>query len=617
MDGLNKTPDSARIGRFDVLGCLGEGLQGRVYLALDPDLRRKVAIKLVIRPSGLDRAGGLVPQEALHLAELRHHNIVSVYELGAEAGVPYLVCEFIEGMTLREMRDARGCLPLTRSLPLTKGILEGMAHAHAKGILHLDLGAANVMVDTEGVARVMDFGLSRKDRLRIGEGGTLYGALAYMSPEHLLGKSLDARTDVYSLGLLAYELLTGRRAKEGKDRNALIRATVLGGLDYSPLLEMDPGGQLAAWVRTAVARDPGARYANAGAMLEAFMACPIVRATVSGGPAGEHVAIEYLLFRIRRTTDLPAISGALAEINRLAAPDAQTPVAKLATAILCDHALTNKVLKLASSSFYGPSGRGVRNVSDAIRVLGMNGVRQACTALLGLRAFANGLENDELVDALSASFVAGLIARHLASAARIGDCELAFISGLFQGVGRSLAIYHFPHEHAEAKALFVAGDYDWPQAQLEVFGVSYQELGRAVLRTWGFPEAILTCMAPWERPVAARPESEAEALLAVATFANRLCGVFQDSAPELWAQRCAGVTAAFSAALGITDEKTAILLEGSVRKFRELAPVFGLPLRPGRYAERVGAWCANAAHREPDGQSAAAGQDAGAGRAPV
>jgi HD-like signal output (HDOD) protein len=276
-------------------------------------------------------------------------------------------------------------------------------------------------------------------------------------------------------------------------------------------------------------------------------------------------------------------------------------VARVANAILCDHALTNKVLKLASSSFYGPSGRGVRNVSDAIKVLGMNAVRQACTALLGVRSFANGLENDELVDALSASFVAGLISRHLASAARIRDCELAFICGLFQGVGRSLAIYHFPHEHAEARAFFVAGTYDWPQAQVEVFGVTYQELGRAVLRTWGFPEAILTCMAPWEQLATTRPESEAEALVAVATFANRLCGVFQDPGPELWAERCARVTAAFSTSLGITGEQMAILLDGSVRKFRELAPVFGLPLRAGGYAERVGAWCASVAvARQPE-----------------
>jgi serine/threonine protein kinase len=593
MDGLNKSPDPPRIGRFEVLRCLGEGLQGRVYLALDPDLRRKVALKLVVRASRLDRAGSFVPREALHLAELRHHNIVSFYEFGAEAGVPYLVCEFIEGMTLREMAAARGPLPLATSLPLVKGILEGMAHAHAKGILHLDLGSTNVMVDTEGVARVMDFGLSHKDRLRLEADGMLYGALAYMSPEHLLGKSLDARTDIYSLGLLAYELLTGRRAKTGADRNALMRATVLGQPDYSPLLELDPGGQLASWVRTAVARDPGGRYANAGAMLEAFMACPLVRATLAGGRAGEHVAVDYLLFRIRRTTDLPAISGTLAEINRLTAPDAQIPLPRVANAILCDHALTNKVLKLASSSFYGASGRGVRNVSDAIRVLGMNAVRQACTALLGVRAFANGLENDELVDALSASFVAGLISRHLASAVRIGDCELAFICGLFRGVGRSLAIYHFPHEHAEAKALFVAGACGWPEAQIEVFGVTYRGLGRAVLRTWEFPEAILTCMAPWEQPAAARPESEAEALLAIATFANRLCGVFQDARPELWAERCAEVTAGFSAALGVTDAATARLLEGSVRKFRELAPVFGLPLRAGGYAERVGAWCEN------------------------
>src|SRR5262245_34864204 len=178
----------------------------------------------------------------------------------------------------------------------------------------------------------------------------------------------------------------------------------------------------------------------------------------------------------------------------MTAPDSQTPVAQLAQAILCDHALTNKVLKLASSSFYGDTARGVKNVSDAIKVLGTNAVRQACTALLGLRQFSDGLDNEELLDSLSISFLAGLVARHLAPSAGVRDREQAFICGLFQGVGRSLAIYHFPREHAEIRALVGAGTLPPPQAQAEVLGVSYQELGRSVARTWGFPEAILASM---------------------------------------------------------------------------------------------------------------------------
>jgi serine/threonine protein kinase len=584
------------VGRFELLRPLGEGLQGRVYLALDPHLRRKVALKLVLQPSGApDGDDDAVPNEALHLAELRHPNVVSVYEIGTHDRIPYLVCEFVEGTTLRELLAAQGPMPLHKTIPLLKGILEGMAHAHAKGVLHLDLSPSNLMVDVEGVPRVMDFGLSRKNRLRPGPGDALCGALAYMSPEHLTGGVLDARTDVYALGLIAYEMLTRRRAKSVGDRDALMRATFLGGIDLSPLLEADPRGELAAWVRGAAHRDPNQRFADAAGMLEAFTACQIVRSIVAGaGAASEHAAVDYLLFRIRRKTELPALSNTLVEINRMAAPDSQAPVARLAQVILCDHALTNKVLKLASSSFYGDTARGVKNVSDAIKVLGTNAVRQACTALLALRQFGDGLDNEELRDSLSASFVAGLVARHLAPAARVRDREQAFICGLFQSVGRSLAIYHFPREHAEIKALVAAGTLISPQAQVEVLGVTYQELGRSVARTWGFPETILVSMAPWRAPDAIRPESEAEGLLLAATFANRLCGVFQSAAHDEWEARFTKLIDAFGASLRLTRADAVAILASAIRKFAELAPILGLPVRPEGCIHQIGAWAEHA-----------------------
>ncbi|MCC7483463.1 MAG: HDOD domain-containing protein [Burkholderiales bacterium] len=583
-------PGTSRIGRFEIVRLLGQGLQGKVYLALDPKLRRKVALKLVLDTVSPQDAGDAVPSEALHLAELRHPNIVSVYEFGEHGRIPYLVCEFVEGATLRERLASDGALPLHRSLPLLKGVLEGMAHAHSKGILHLDLSPSNLMVDTDGVPRVMDFGLSRKNRLRLAPGAELAGALAYMSPEHLRGRTLDARTDVYALGLIGYELLAHRRAKAGNERSALIRATVMCDYDFSPIVEADPAGQLAAWVRTATQREPDQRFANAGAMLEALNACQAARATTQGGGGkGEHAAIEYLLFRIRRKSELPALSRALVEINRMTAPEAQTPVAKLANAILLDYALTNKVLKLASSSFYGGAGRNVKNVSDAIRVLGMGAVRQACTALLALRQFGDAGSNGELVDSLSGSFIAGLLARHLAPLASVKDREQAFICGLFQGIGRSLAIYHFPREHEEAKALVASGT-SWPEAQVELFGVTYQELGRSVARTWGFPETILVSMAPWNSATASRPESEADGLFHVATFANRLCGVFVDPRREAWEGRLARLSETYADSLGLAPGAIAETMDGAIGKFRELAPIIGLPLREGGYVGSIAAW---------------------------
>ena len=121
-------------------------------------------------------------------------------------------------------------------------------------------------------------------------------------------------------------------------------------------------------------------------------------------------------------------------------------------------------------------------------------------------------------------------------------------------------------------------------------GPTYQELGRSVARTWGFPESILVSMAPWRSPVAARPESEAEALLHVATFANHLCGIFVYAQEDQWEQGFAKLVDAFTPSLGLTQETTTAVLHVAIGKFRELAPIFGLPLRSRGYVERVGAW---------------------------
>jgi len=588
---MTEKPAPSSIGRFRVVRALGAGLQGTVYLAIDTTLRRKVAIKVLTNDEARQDLDQDAPAEAVHLAELRHPNIVSVFEVGDHAGLPYIVCEYVEGSPLRELLAAEGPLTTRRALTTLLGVLEGMAHAHARGVCHLDLSPSNLMIDGEGVPRVMDFGLSRKNTHRTPTGDTVFGALAYMAPEHLRAGSLDARTDVYALGLIAYELLTGLRANAAKGRNALFRHILSGEVEPGPLLDVDGSGQLAEWIRTATQKSPEQRYADAGAMLEAFKLCAPVRATLGGaGTHSDHAAVENLLFRMRRKKDFPALSSTLLEINRMAAEDSSTPVATLANKILCDYALTNKLLKLANSAFFGAGGRSVKSVSDAIRVLGMSHVRQACTALLSLQQFDGALENDELVDVLSASFTAGLIARFVAPMLKVPDVEQAFIAGLFQGMGRSLAIYHFPREHAEVKETVAAGTMNWPEAQVEVLGVTYQELGRSVARLWGFPEPLLGAMAPWRGGPILAPTTETEALFQAATFANRLCSVCSDDQPEAAELRLTALVGHFEDSLGLSAARAADILQGATEKFRQLAPVLGLGTPRKGFIERTLAW---------------------------
>jgi serine/threonine protein kinase len=588
---MSETPPPTTIGRFRLVRTLGAGLQGKVYLALDPNLRRKVAIKVLNNEEALLDLGESAPTEAVHLAELRHPNIVSVFEVGMQHTLPYIVCEYVEGEPLREVLAAEGPLSPRKALTTLRGVLEGMAHAHSRDVCHLDLSPSNLMIDSEGVPRVMDFGLSRKNTHRTPTGDTVFGALAYMAPEHLRAGTLDARTDVYALGLIAYELLTGLRANSAKGKNALFRQILSSEADPAPLLDVDSTGQLAEWIRTATQKDPHQRYADAGAMLEAFNLCSPVRAALGGtGTHSDHAAVEYLLFRMRRKKDFPALSNTLLEINRMAAEDSSTPVATLANNILCDYALTNKLLKLANSAFFGSGGRSVKSVSDAIRVLGMSHVRQACTALMSLQQFDGALDNEELVDVLSASFTAGLVARHVAPALKVPDAEQAFIAGLFQGMGRSLAIYHFPREHAEVKEAVAGGTLTWPEAQIEVLGVTYQEIGRSVARLWGFPEPLLGAMAPWRGDPITAPATETDALFQAATFANRLCSVCSDERPEVAELRLTALVGHFEQSLPLTVARAADVLQGAVEKFRQLAPVLGLANPRKGFVERTLGW---------------------------
>jgi HD-like signal output (HDOD) protein len=220
----------------------------------------------------------------------------------------------------------------------------------------------------------------------------------------------------------------------------------------------------------------------------------------------------------------------------------------------------------------------------------MSHVRQACTALMSLQQFDGALDNEELVDVLSASFTAGLVARHVAPALKVPDAEQAFIAGLFQGMGRSLAIYHFPREHAEVKEAVAGGTLTWPEAQIEVLGVTYQEIGRSVARLWGFPEPLLGAMAPWRGDPITAPATETDALFQAATFANRLCSVCSDERPEVAELRLTALVGHFEQSLPLTVARAADVLQGAVEKFRQLAPVLGLANPRKGFVERTLGW---------------------------
>jgi hypothetical protein len=210
-------PLPEKIGRYRPVGILGRGSMGRVYLAHDPNTDRRVALKVASSTDELEsdataQARERFLTEARAAGRLAHPGIVPVYDADVDAatGYPYLAMEWIDGPTLSQTIKERGPLPWRQAVALAAEVAEALDHAHARGIVHRDVKPGNVMIDPAGRARVTDFGIARigdESRTRPGE---VLGTPNYMSPEQLRGEKVDGRSDLFALGSVLYQALTGR-----------------------------------------------------------------------------------------------------------------------------------------------------------------------------------------------------------------------------------------------------------------------------------------------------------------------------------------------------------------------------------------------------------------------
>jgi serine/threonine-protein kinase len=254
------------IGHYEIRGRLGTGGMGEVYEAYDRRLKRTVAIKLVA--GGDAHAQSRLWREAQHASGLSHPNICVVYEIGEMEGLAYIVMEHVEGRPLGDAVPEDG-LPAEAAIGYGIQIAGALGHAHARGIVHRDLKSANVMVTPDGRVKVLDFGLARRlDDAASGAGGetsswtipgVIAGTLGYMAPEILRGGRADARSDVWAMGVVLHEMLTGRRPFAGQTQFELSGAILNGA--PAQLSSRVPAG-LAAVVRRCLAKDPAARYST-------------------------------------------------------------------------------------------------------------------------------------------------------------------------------------------------------------------------------------------------------------------------------------------------------------------------------------------------------------------
>src|SRR3954466_8302426 len=197
-------------GRYRIVRKLGTGGMANVYLAEDEVLGRRVAIKILNdRHAGDDQFVERFRREAKNAASLSHPNIVSIYDRGEAEGTYYIAMEYLDGRSLKELIVARGPAPVNVAIEYARQILSAIRFAHRHGIVHRDIKPHNVLVDAEGRLKVTDFGIARAGASQMTEAGSIIGTAQYLSPEQARGAPVDQTSDLYSLGVVLYELLTG------------------------------------------------------------------------------------------------------------------------------------------------------------------------------------------------------------------------------------------------------------------------------------------------------------------------------------------------------------------------------------------------------------------------
>jgi beta-lactam-binding protein with PASTA domain/tRNA A-37 threonylcarbamoyl transferase component Bud32 len=254
-------------GRYRILRKLGSGGMANVYLAEDQELGRRVAIKILNdRHANDDQFVERFRREAKNAASLSHPNIVSIYDRGEAEGTYYIAMEFLDGRSLKELIVSRGPAPVSVAIEYTRQILSALRFAHRNGIVHRDIKPHNVLVDGEGRLKVTDFGIARAGASQMTEAGSIIGTAQYLSPEQAKGSSVDQTSDLYSVGIVLYELLTGVVPFSG-DTPVEIAMKHLSAIPDAPSSHRSEiPRELDKVVLRALAKDPHERYQTAEEM---------------------------------------------------------------------------------------------------------------------------------------------------------------------------------------------------------------------------------------------------------------------------------------------------------------------------------------------------------------
>ncbi len=592
------------IGRFQVLRILGRGAQSVVYLAHDPQLQREVAIKTMHFAQQEDRdlkIGALI-QESHTVSRLQHPNIVPIFEAGEHDSNPYLVFEYVEGKTLAQMLKEEGALPVPRAIQIIQQVLDAIAYAHQHQIIHRDLKPSNILMNPEGVPRVMDFGIATRISGAAIQGNEMAGTPAYMAPEYINTREVSVKGDIFAAGLILYEMVTGKRAVQGNDifqiLNKIIAGPIFNPAEASEFIDE----KLGDIILKALAPNPLDRYASAQEMRDALHAYMVM--DEDGLPIlseqSRRSTVDFLLRRMRHKSDFPALSESVSIINKIIASGGQDSFEKLSRAILKDVALTNKILKLVNTAYYGQHDGGkITTVSRAVVILGLDALRNVAVTLM----LFDHMQNKALVTQLKDEFLRALFSAILAkciaaNVATRGDAEEDFICAMFHHLGRMLSLFYFPEEAMEIEKTMAQKEYSEDIASTQVLGISYQNLGMEIAHTWGFPDQIVESMRQLPPGKIRKGDTPYDMPHLIAAYANETCEAIAEAAREKRVSAIQKVTYRFEEAVRLTEKQMNAALEKAVEETIQFAGTIHLNLQHCQFGKRLIGWAGGAAYPE-------------------
>lgn len=596
------------IGRFEVIKELGRGAQGVVYLARDPRLDRQVAIK-TLRVSSAAQNDSLL-REAKTVSNLQHPNIIPLYDLGSHEGAPYLVYAYIAGETLAQLLKRSGALTMANAARIVADVLDALASAHGQGIMHLDIKPANVMISSAGQHLVMDFGIARSISQQPDASGGITGTPQYMAPETISSQGAEFRSDLFSVGIMLYEMVTGTPVIDSNNVFQILNRNAHEKAEAPSSRNVKVDEKLEWIILKAIAKKPEERFPSALAMRQALLTyLDSSRGSEIDAPDADFSStLRFLLRRMRSKSDFPALSGIIHEINKIVSSESEGS-SKLAQAILQDFSLTNKLLKLVNTVSYSQFGGQINTISKAVSILGFESVRNIAMSLILMDFLQNKSQAQEMKDDVISSFFSGVVAVQLSEGASAQEVEETMICAMFLNLGRMIAKFYFFEESEEIIRLMEDKGIDEDAAALKVLGVSYNELGIGIAKTWNFPDRLITGIQKIKGGKVAMPGSDIGRISVTVNMANELCSIATVNDPKGKKEALKKIRERYSGVVDASEEMLSSALEKGLQDLSLRSNVLGIDTSKSVSLKNLRGWLDHVADHKQAGKSESAKPD--------